>query len=104
MLIFWCIASYAIMFSSVVIRSNSILFIGILSFLMVGFHFLECKTITLILMLVQGVLVALMMIAYFNTVVQSYYYLFVFFIVVLTIGSTLIEMYFKKKDTLKASA
>ena len=45
-----------------------------------------------------------MMIAYFNTVVQSYYYLFVFFIVVLTIGSTLIEMYFKKKDTLKASA
>ena len=104
MQIFWGIASCAIMYISILSRNNLTLFIGILSFLMVGFHFIEFKTITLILMLVQGVLVALMMIAYFNTVVQSYYYLFVFFIVVLTIGSTLIEMYFKKKDTLKASA
>lgn len=104
MQIFWGIASCAIMYISILSRNNLTLFIGILSFLMVGFHFIECKTITLILMLVQGVLVALMMIACFNTVVQSYYYLFVFFIVVLTIGSTLIEMYFKKKDTLKASA
>jgi hypothetical protein len=52
-------------------------------------------------MLLQGILTAFMMVVSFNTVVQSYYYLFVFFIVVLTIGSTLIEMYFKKKDTLK---
>lgn len=104
MQIFLGIASYAIMYISILSRNNLTLFVAILSFIMLGFHFIECKTITLILMLVQGVLVALMMIAYFNTVVQSYYYLFVFFIVVLTIGSTLIEIYFKKKDTLKASA
>lgn len=104
MLIFWCIASYAIMFSSVVIRSNSILFIGILSFLMVGFHFLECKTVTFLIMLSQGVLTAFMMVSYYNTVVQSYYYPFIFLIVILITGSMLLEMYFKKKDTLKASA
>lgn len=104
MQMFLGIASCAIMYISILSRNNLTLFIGILSFVMAGFHFLECKTITFISMFLQGVLVALMMIAYFNTVVQSYYYLFVFFIVVLMIGSTLIEMYFKKKDTLKASA
>ena len=104
MQIFWGIASCAIMYISILSRNNLTLFIGILSYLVVGFHFIECKTITLILMLVQGVLVAFMIVSYFNTVVQSYYYPFIFFIVILTIGSMLLEMYFKKKDTLKASA
>lgn len=55
-------------------------------------------------MLAQGALMAFMIVSYFNTVVQSYYYPFIFFIVILTIGSMLLEMYFKKKDTLKVSA
>ena len=104
MQILLCIASYAIMYISILSRNNLTLFVAILSFIMLGFHFLECKTITLILMLAQGALMAFMIVSYFNTVVQSYYYPFIFFIVILTIGSMLLEMYFKKKDTLKASA
>lgn len=104
MQILFGIATYAIMYISILSRNNLTLFVGILSFVMLGFHFLECKTITLILMLVQGVLMAFMVVSYFNTVVQSYYYPFIFLIVILTIGSTLIEMYFKKRDTLKALA
>ena len=104
MQIFLGIASCAIMYISILSRNNLTLFIGILSFLMAGFHFLECKTITLILMLSQGVLMAFMIVSHFNTVVQSYFYPFIFLIVILTTGSMLLEMYFKKKDTLKASA